>query len=96
MRHFLPIIMLLSLPLGAELLKNTSFEEVNERKFAHWTTNHFNTGGKHDIGTMDAHTGQHYAICRSYTDQERSVGPTSTTTARYRRRNCFRMVSLHA
>ena len=74
MRHILPIIMLLSLSLPAvELLKNTSFEEVNERKFAHWTTNHFNTGGKHDIGTMDAHSGQRYAICRSYTEQEREA-----------------------
>ncbi|MBO7533431.1 MAG: DUF4962 domain-containing protein, partial [Victivallales bacterium] len=66
--------MLFSLSLAAvELLKNNSFEEVNDRKFAHWTTNHFNTGGKHDIGTMDAHSGQHYAICRSYTDQEREA-----------------------
>ena len=73
MRHILSTIMLLSLPLSAELLKNTSFEEIKENTFVSWTTNNFRTGGTLDIGSFDAHTGKKYAICRSLSDQEREA-----------------------
>ena len=74
MHHNLPIIMLLSLSLtAAELLKNTSFEDVKENTFVSWTKNNFRTGGMLDIGTFDGHTGDKFAICRSDTDKEREA-----------------------
>lgn len=73
MRHYLSLLMLLALPLSAELLKNTSFETVNGNTFESWTTNNFRTGGKLDIGTFEAHTGTKYAVCRSLSDQEREA-----------------------
>ena len=56
--------MLLSLPLGAELLKNTSFEDVNNDTFVSWTRNNFRTGGSLTIGTSGGHTGDKFAICQ--------------------------------
>ncbi len=73
MRHILPIIMLLSLPLTAEILKNTSFEDVKDDTFVSWSRNNFRTGGSLYIGTFGGHTGDKFAICHSNSDQEREA-----------------------
>ena len=85
MNHILPIIMLLSIPLSAELLKNTSFEDVNGNTFTFWAKNNFRTGGKLDIGLYGGHTGDKFAICHSDSDNEREAWtqrqPFPTNTA---------------
>ncbi len=73
MRHILPIIMLLTLPLTAEILKNTSFEDVKDDTFVSWSRNNFRTGGSLTIGTFGGHTGDKFAICHSNSDQEREA-----------------------
>ena len=73
MRHILPIIMLLTLPLTAEILKNTSFEDVKDDTFVSWSRNNFRTGGSLYIGTFGGHTGDKFAICHSNSDQEREA-----------------------
>ena len=73
MHHILPIIMLLTLPLAAEILKNTSFEDVKDDTFVSWSRNNFRTGGSLYIGTFGGHTGDKFAICHSNSDQEREA-----------------------